>query len=131
MEPASKRLKPDRRTCPHCNQSVSFKTFAIHKRLYYDTLHGRWLKSRRLLDALGDDSNPHSKSSGNSDSEPSSIEFESDVCDRSNNDSPEFSSNEVFSDDESGSSSIDVDGTCLPIFVRVKLVYCYGAYWTG
>lgn len=32
-----------RRLCPHCNRSVSFKTFKAHRRLYYDPARDRWV----------------------------------------------------------------------------------------
>ena len=39
-----------RRLCRHCNQSVSFKTFKAHQRLYYDPASDRWL-TRKATDA--------------------------------------------------------------------------------
>ena len=36
-------VRTSRRLCPHCNQSVSFKTFKAHRRLYYDSAHDQWL----------------------------------------------------------------------------------------
>ena len=36
-------LHVSRRVCPHCSQSVSFKTFKAHKRLYYDSGRDHWL----------------------------------------------------------------------------------------
>ena len=29
-------LRTDRRVCPHCSESLSLKTYQLHKRLYYD-----------------------------------------------------------------------------------------------
>ena len=36
-------VRTSRRLCPHCNQSVSFKTFKAHRRRYYDPASDRWL----------------------------------------------------------------------------------------
>ncbi len=38
-------LRVDRRLCPHCSQSVSFKA---HKRLYYDASSAQWITSDTL-----------------------------------------------------------------------------------
>lgn len=35
--------KTDRRSCPHCHQLVSLKTFKTHKRLYYNEVCFRLL----------------------------------------------------------------------------------------
>lgn len=36
-------LKVDRRICPHCDKNVSFKTYRLHKRLYYNSSLGTWI----------------------------------------------------------------------------------------
>lgn len=37
-----RQLRPDQRLCPHCNQIVSYKTFRMHKRLYFNVEKRRW-----------------------------------------------------------------------------------------
>ena len=44
-----KRLRLDQRYCPHCSQTVSYKTYRAHKRLYYDENAGVWLSNPSLL----------------------------------------------------------------------------------
>lgn len=34
--------------CPHCGELLSKKSYCAHKRLYYDTDEGCWIKKRRL-----------------------------------------------------------------------------------
>ena len=65
MDRPAKRPRPERRTCPHCDESLSYKTFQKHKRLYYDPLQAVWLKPLVSDSEHGSDS----------DSEPSSVEF--------------------------------------------------------
>ena len=31
-----------RRLCPHCDESVSLKTYKAHRRMYYDSINDRW-----------------------------------------------------------------------------------------
>lgn len=35
----------DRRVCPHCDKSVSYKTYKAHKRLYYDAFGDTWTRT--------------------------------------------------------------------------------------
>ena len=35
----------DRRTCPHCSESLSLKTYRFHKRLYFDSVTDSLLES--------------------------------------------------------------------------------------
>ena len=42
---ARKRVKISKRYCPHCKETLSYKTFRTHKRLYYDSLKSVWLSS--------------------------------------------------------------------------------------
>lgn len=49
-EPIAKKPRPDRRTCPHCCHSVSFKTYKIHQRLFYNPALDVWSKSRLFVD---------------------------------------------------------------------------------
>ena len=35
----------DRRVCPHCDRSVSYKTYKAHKRLYYDAFEDNWTRT--------------------------------------------------------------------------------------
>ena len=35
-------IKVDRRCCPHCDRSVSLKTYKAHRRLYYDADRDYW-----------------------------------------------------------------------------------------
>ena len=37
-----RQLRPDQRVCPHCDQIVSYKTFRMHKRLYFNVENKRW-----------------------------------------------------------------------------------------
>ena len=37
-------LHVERRTCPHCYNLVSLKTFKAHKRRFFDAVRGQWLK---------------------------------------------------------------------------------------
>jgi hypothetical protein len=69
MEPCAKRRRPDRRTCPHCGKSLSFKSFKIHERLYYNPVDAVWIKSK----AFG--SSHEDTEFSSSDSEPSSVEL--------------------------------------------------------
>ena len=41
---STKRLKPCRRYCPHCNQELSYKTYRTHKRLHYNCDTSSWCK---------------------------------------------------------------------------------------
>ena len=59
--PPVKRLQHDQRTCPHCNEIVSYKTFRCHKRLYYNPGTGTW---------FGCSSGPREESSENFPIEP-------------------------------------------------------------
>ena len=36
-------LKVNQRHCPHCNKTVSYKTYQNHKRLYYSTESDAWI----------------------------------------------------------------------------------------
>ena len=58
---------PDRRTCPQCGKSLSFKSFKIHKRLYYNSAQSVWVTTG--AHSLHEDVS-------NSDSEPSLVELE-------------------------------------------------------
>ena len=69
MEPCAKRRRPDRRTCPHCGKSLSFKSFKIHERLYYNPVDAVWIKSK----AFG--SSHEDTEISSSDSEPSSVDL--------------------------------------------------------
>ena len=72
MEPIAKKTIPDRRTCPHCNQSVSFKTFKIHQLLFYNPALNIWYQSRQFPDDVHVES---SSASDDRDSEPSSVDL--------------------------------------------------------
>ena len=39
---AKKKIKISRRYCPHCKETLSYKTFRTHKRLYYDAVQSVW-----------------------------------------------------------------------------------------
>ena len=40
--------------CPHCDNYLSKKTLATHRRLYYDSTADRWIKKRRPMQASPD-----------------------------------------------------------------------------
>lgn len=42
-------IQVEKRFCPHCNKTVSFKTFKAHKRLHYDSSNKKWLVSTPTL----------------------------------------------------------------------------------
>ena len=42
-------IKVDRRCCPHCDRSVSLKTYKAHRRLYYDATTGNELMMAEVL----------------------------------------------------------------------------------
>lgn len=69
-EPVAKKPRPDRRTCPHCSRSVSFKTYKIHQRLFYNPAVDVWSKSSLPADNTG-----RSTPSEDSESEPSSVDI--------------------------------------------------------
>ncbi len=46
-------LRVDRRFFPHCQEYLSFKTFKIHKRLYYNSGRDRWI-SKYYQDNTGE-----------------------------------------------------------------------------
>lgn len=49
-------LKVNRRHCPHCTEQLSIKTFKAHKRRYYDSQTGVWLKKSQSIDSdIGED----------------------------------------------------------------------------
>lgn len=37
-----------RRLCPHCDESVSLKTYKAHRRMYYDSSNDRWSYRQRF-----------------------------------------------------------------------------------
>ena len=39
-----KTLRISRRFCPHCQQTLSYKTYRIHKRMHYDVARSMWHK---------------------------------------------------------------------------------------
>ena len=39
----------DRRLCPHCDESVSVKTYKAHRRMYYDPTSDKWSHRRTLI----------------------------------------------------------------------------------
>lgn len=38
-----KIIKVSKRYCPHCQETLSYKTYRIHKRLYFDSYRSSWL----------------------------------------------------------------------------------------
>lgn len=59
VEEVSQRrtLKVDRRICPHCDKNVSFKTYRLHKRLFYDSSVGTWITADSPGGSAEDDVN--------------------------------------------------------------------------
>ena len=39
-----KTLRISRRFCPHCQQTLSYKTYRIHRRMHYDVARSMWHK---------------------------------------------------------------------------------------
>ena len=39
-----KQLRPDERICPHCDQIVSYKTYRMHRQLYFNIDSSRWFR---------------------------------------------------------------------------------------
>ena len=50
-------LKVDRRTCPHCDKNVSFKTYRLHKRLYYNSSLCTWITADGPSGSVEDNDN--------------------------------------------------------------------------
>lgn len=59
-----------RRICPHCNKSVSLKTYKMHKRLYYDQECDNWFVS-----GYSHHYSNESKSSSESEPESETVQF--------------------------------------------------------
>ena len=108
-EPVAKKQRPDRRTCPHCSRSVSFKTYKIHQRLFYNPDLDVWSISRQFADA----DTGSSTASEDSESEPSSVDLNDLIHQEhtavSRDDSPlhSLSTCEEMLEKESAPSSID------------------------
>ena len=39
-----KKMRVSKRCCPHCEETVSYKTYRIHKRMHYDVSRSLWHK---------------------------------------------------------------------------------------
>lgn len=52
-----------RRVCPHCDESVSLKTYKAHRRMYYDPIGDKWSHQQafkeQLLSSDSDDNGCH------------------------------------------------------------------------
>jgi len=70
--PPAKRLKLSERFCPHCDQVLSFKTFQAHKRTYYNTVTGDWIKKATIHLNINHDSGDDTENTADSDSCPPS-----------------------------------------------------------
>ena len=50
----SKTVKVGKRYCPHCRETLSYKTYRAHRRRYFDTHHSVWqeqLRSRQCFES--------------------------------------------------------------------------------
>ena len=52
MASSSTVRRLDRRTCPHCDRCVSYKTYRARKRLYYDAFGDSWTRLSARLGQL-------------------------------------------------------------------------------
>lgn len=59
-----------RRLCPHCDESVSLKTYKSHRRMYYDSSNDTWSHRQRFEEQL---SSPDSDDDKASESPPHTI----------------------------------------------------------
>lgn len=75
-----KRRKVNSRNCPHCNKTLSYKTFKAHKRRYFDRITSEWCR--------GDLAAGYTGSDDDSESAPSSSEMEYDFSAAETFDSP-------------------------------------------
>ena len=63
-----------RRLCPHCNESVSLKTYKAHRRMYYDSINDRWSYRQAFTEQISSsDSDSDAPDLAASESPPHSI----------------------------------------------------------
>lgn len=50
-----------RRLCPHCDESVSVKTYKAHRRIYYDPVSDKWSRRKAFVEQFSssDSDNGH------------------------------------------------------------------------
>ena len=94
----------------HCGKSLSFKSFKIHERLYYNPVDAVWIKSGTFVSSHED------TEISSSDSEPSSVELydllEQNASTASPDSFEDTSGAMSDSDNESEPSSLDRCGEC-------------------
>lgn len=103
-----KRRRTDQRNCPHCNRILSYKTFRLHKRLYYNEDTSEWCREAGDSEVSGD-----ATQSTNEEPYP---DLECDTCDSAPNspenpnqrisDSPPLSDAAIYSDSDSDPDSV-------------------------
>lgn len=58
MEDGRRFLRVERRHCPHCNKSLSLRTYKAHKRLHFDDASNVWVSSADQLQEQDADESP-------------------------------------------------------------------------
>ena len=106
-----KYIHPYERLCPHCDQTVAYKTYKAHKRTFYNRITGSWIKKEKAVevDHQAPSSDDEIKNSQNEDDSPPHSDPELDLeCQMGFDETPPLSDPAL-----SDASNSDINGIFL------------------